>query len=180
VRATSRLCRAVALSWAVLCLTCCSGRDHASAIAQAPSPIRHVVLIVQENRSFDNLFHGFPGADTADYGYDHAGTKIPLRPVSLAVDYDLNHGYRAFLTAYDTAGWTASTSCTPERVCATESIRSVLGGNVGIGSHLGFQWDGNRRGRKQEKARNDGLFRLLEMRRLELLTSNLQSWRSTN
>src|SRR5579871_4351341 len=24
--------------------------------------IRHVVIIVQENRSFNNLFHGFPGA----------------------------------------------------------------------------------------------------------------------
>jgi phospholipase C len=73
----------------------------ARPVAQAPSPIRHIVLIVQENRSFDNLFHGFPGADSADYGYDHTGARVPLRPVSLAVDYDLNHGYRAFLTADD-------------------------------------------------------------------------------
>ena len=26
--------------------------------------ITHVIYIVQENRSFDNLFQGFPGADT--------------------------------------------------------------------------------------------------------------------
>ena len=34
-----------------------------------PSNIQHVVIIVQENRSVDNLFHGLPGADTANYGY---------------------------------------------------------------------------------------------------------------
>ena len=26
--------------------------------------ITHVIYIVQENRSFDNLFQGYPGADT--------------------------------------------------------------------------------------------------------------------
>ena len=73
----------------------------ARPVARAPSPIHHIVLIVQENRSFDNLFHGFPGADTVDYGYDHTGAKVPLRPVSLTVDYDINHGFRAFMRAYD-------------------------------------------------------------------------------
>ena len=33
--------------------------------------IQHVVIIVQENRSFNNLFYGFPGAKTAKYGYDY-------------------------------------------------------------------------------------------------------------
>src|ERR1035437_3373824 len=33
-----------------------------------PGPIQHVVVIMQENRSFDHLFHGFPGADTAETG----------------------------------------------------------------------------------------------------------------
>src|SRR5579863_3343156 len=36
-----------------------------------PYPITHVVIIMQENRSFDNLFYGFPKADTATYGYGH-------------------------------------------------------------------------------------------------------------
>ena len=32
------------------------------------SPIQHIVIIMQENRSFDNLFNGFPGADTVHSG----------------------------------------------------------------------------------------------------------------
>ncbi|HEV3089956.1 MAG TPA: hypothetical protein VGX91_00780, partial [Candidatus Cybelea sp.] len=35
--------------------------------------IAHVVIIVQENRSVDNLFQGFPGADTVPYGYNKQG-----------------------------------------------------------------------------------------------------------
>ena len=28
--------------------------------------IKHIVIIVQENREVDNFFNGFPGADTVD------------------------------------------------------------------------------------------------------------------
>ncbi len=31
--------------------------------AQATSPIKHVVVLIQENRSFNNLFATYPGAD---------------------------------------------------------------------------------------------------------------------
>ena len=34
-------------------------------------PITHIVIIMQENRSLDNFFHGFPKADTATFGYGH-------------------------------------------------------------------------------------------------------------
>jgi len=37
--------------------------------------IQHVVIIMQENRSFNNLFMNFPGATTATYGYDHKNRK---------------------------------------------------------------------------------------------------------
>jgi len=56
----------------------------------ATSPIQHVVVIMQENRSFDNLFHDFPGADTVDVGMS-LGTPVPLVPVSLADPLDLDH-----------------------------------------------------------------------------------------
>ena len=48
------------------------------------TPISHVVFIIQENRSFNNLFLGYPGATTQNYGYDTYGNKIPLRKPSIS------------------------------------------------------------------------------------------------
>src|ERR1700744_760493 len=40
-----------------------------STVSPIPgSPIQHIVVIMQENRSFDNLFNGFAGADTVQSG----------------------------------------------------------------------------------------------------------------
>ncbi|MGD0832350.1 MAG: putative Ig domain-containing protein, partial [Terracidiphilus sp.] len=44
------------------------------------NPIQHIVVIMQENRTFDNLFNGFPGADTAQSGMSK-GAPVPLLPV---------------------------------------------------------------------------------------------------
>jgi phospholipase C len=57
-----------------------------------PSPIRHVVIIMQENRSFDNLFNGFPGADTAQSGMNRQ-TTVPLKPVSIGDPRDVDHSH---------------------------------------------------------------------------------------
>jgi phospholipase C len=45
--------------------------------------IEHIVVIVQENRTPDNLFHGLPGADIANVGINSAGETIPLTPAKL-------------------------------------------------------------------------------------------------
>jgi len=58
-------------------------------------------VIVQENRSVDNLFHGFPGADTANVGYGHDGKRYAMRPLSLAYRGDIDHGHYQFLLQYD-------------------------------------------------------------------------------
>src|SRR5579859_8164208 len=60
-----------------------------------PSPIQHVVIIMQENRSFDNLFNGFPGADTVTFGLDKK-TVVPLQPVSLADGRDVDHSHTSW------------------------------------------------------------------------------------
>jgi phospholipase C len=65
------------------------------------SPIRHVVFIIQENRSFDDLFQGYPGADTQAWGYDSKGRKIKLHPIGLQAHYDIDHSSAAFFAAYD-------------------------------------------------------------------------------
>jgi phospholipase C len=62
--------------------------------------VKHVVIVIQENRSVDNLFNGFPGADTVRVGKTKRGTA-PLRPVDLDFPADVDHQHRAFVQAYD-------------------------------------------------------------------------------
>jgi len=45
----------------------------------APTPLKHIIIIVQENRSFDSYFGTFPGAN----GFP-AGTCVPLDPRNTA------------------------------------------------------------------------------------------------
>ncbi len=69
--------------------------------ALAQSPIKYVVVIFQENRSTDNLFHGLPGADIANSGKNSKGKTIRLTPVPLMGTYDVDHSHRSFLKMYD-------------------------------------------------------------------------------
>jgi phospholipase C len=73
----------------------------------ASSRITHVVIMIQENRSFDNLFATFPGADGTTFGYyrkkikgGYARTKIALKKQTLA-GLDVNHSYKNFNGDYD-------------------------------------------------------------------------------
>jgi phospholipase C len=66
-----------------------------------PSPIKHVVIIIQENRSFDNLFQGFPGANTAASGLVSNGQQVTLAPQPLEARFDLTHGLADYLNGYD-------------------------------------------------------------------------------
>ena len=72
------------------------------------APISHIVLIVQENRTFNNLFAQFPGATGTIVGKGkigkgkHAKTiSIPLTEVNLEDKLNLNHLYVSYQTAYD-------------------------------------------------------------------------------
>ncbi len=78
----------------------------AGAELQAPAArmgrkIRHVVIIIQENRSFENLFRGFPGADTVEYGKTSTHEFVRLQPEALDMPMDIDHRHRAFVTEYD-------------------------------------------------------------------------------
>lgn len=71
------------------------------AVRSSPSsPIKYVVVIMQENRSFDNFFHGFPKADSATFGMGH-GVKYPLQPLHLKWTHDMNHYRYQFLEDLD-------------------------------------------------------------------------------
>ncbi|MGB6712159.1 MAG: hypothetical protein WBE30_00905, partial [Candidatus Cybelea sp.] len=58
--------------------------------SSASGKIKHVIIIVQENRSFNNLLYGFPGAKTAKYGYNTSNQKIMMSPVGLETSWDLD------------------------------------------------------------------------------------------
>jgi phospholipase C len=64
------------------------------------NPIQHVVIIMQENRSVDNLFNGFPGANTVTVG-KHLGKNVTLAKVSLGTTYDAEHVLKGFTRDYD-------------------------------------------------------------------------------
>ena len=69
--------------------------------AQTLTPIKHVIVLVQENRTFDNLFNGFPGADTQPYGYTHTGQRVALQPTPFMEIYDPDHTHGAWVQDYD-------------------------------------------------------------------------------
>ncbi len=61
--------------------------------------ITHVIYIVQENRSFNDLFQGYPGAETKPYGYIHTGEKVMLKPVPLSDQYVIDHSAESMFAA---------------------------------------------------------------------------------
>ncbi len=63
--------------------------------------ITHVVIVIQENRSTDNLFNGLPGADTVKTGRDSSGDAVKLSLQHLAVPFDIDHEHSAFVVAFD-------------------------------------------------------------------------------
>lgn len=112
--------RIISLAVALMASAGCSGsganpHDDAGALPAllraSTSPIKHVVFIIQENRSFNNLFMGYPGALTQNYGYDQNGDKIALHAQRLNQEWDLNHSSVGFFTACDGQGKLPGTDC---------------------------------------------------------------------
>jgi phospholipase C len=64
-------------------------------------PIKNVIVIVQENRSVDNLFQTLPGANTQNFGFDSHGDVIPLARRPLGSPIDCDHSHSGFVTETD-------------------------------------------------------------------------------
>ncbi|MDQ3940415.1 MAG: hypothetical protein M3238_03580, partial [Actinomycetota bacterium] len=56
-------------------------------------PIKHVVFIIKENRTFDNYFARYPGADGADLGYTSNGNQVLLQEATDVLKPDLGHSF---------------------------------------------------------------------------------------
>jgi phospholipase C len=82
--------------------------------------IKHVVIIFQENRTPDNLFHGLPNADIANTGVNSKGQTVTLGQVNLANNYQLAHTHYAFTVMYDHGKMDGAdrvgVSCAPQAV----------------------------------------------------------------
>ena len=112
---TGRIANVVALA-TTLSLAACGVRSTLPVpAAQSPAAgifkIEHVVWIMQENRSFDDLFQGFPGADTSSTGRDSSGRAVTLAPISFTAGYDIDHSSTAHFAACDGAGSLPGTNC---------------------------------------------------------------------
>ena len=55
---------------------------------------------MQENRSFDNLFNGFPGADTVQSGMSH-GQSVTLQAVPFEQGTDVDHTHTGWSKDWD-------------------------------------------------------------------------------
>jgi phospholipase C len=81
------------------------GSTSTSHSMPGPGQIKHVVIVFQENRTPDNLFHDSVlisrGADIASQGKTSSGQTIPLTSTSLGTTYDLGHDHGSFLAIWD-------------------------------------------------------------------------------
>ncbi len=117
-RYTGRICAALLAASAASLSGCYSAAVSGmppsapiNALRKTASPIKHVVFIIQENRSFNNLFMGYPGTATQSYGYDTSGNKIDLQPEDLSTIWDIDHSANAFFAACDGTGSLPGTDC---------------------------------------------------------------------
>jgi phospholipase C len=77
----------------------------------AAGKIRHIVWVVQENRSFNSIFEDYPGAKTASSGEDSHGHTIELKPISLKTVYEIDHSALAMFSACNGRGRLPGTKC---------------------------------------------------------------------
>ena len=78
-----------------------------SARPASATPIHHLIVVVQVGRSFDNLFAGYPGAESAKFGLSSGGERVPLKPITLQTNGKPGHGvtlpatFPSYVTEYD-------------------------------------------------------------------------------
>ncbi|HYG72847.1 MAG TPA: alkaline phosphatase family protein, partial [Actinomycetota bacterium] len=62
------------------------------------TPIKHVVFVIKENRTFDHMFGRFPGADGARFGFTCDGDRVKLQRAT-PKEFGADHSFVAGLTA---------------------------------------------------------------------------------
>lgn len=90
---------------------------------------QHIVIIFQENRTPDNLFHDplliKAGADIASVGTNSKGQSVTLQPAPLATLYDPDHSHQAFTSMYNRGKMNGANEVTI--ICYTQPCPSSNG-----------------------------------------------------
>ncbi|HEY2554970.1 MAG TPA: alkaline phosphatase family protein, partial [Candidatus Cybelea sp.] len=90
--------------------------------------ISHVVIIIQENRSVDNLFNALPGADTVQAGRNAAKQSVPLESELLTAPYDMSHRHTAWKVDYANGGMNGfsrgPSDCSHSSACPRPDVRA--------------------------------------------------------
>src|SRR5499427_7579180 len=84
------------------------GEESAGAPLAVPIPIKHVVVIVKENHTFDNYFGSFPGAEGTTTCKKHDGTTIACGHAPDRTTTDLCHAHSCALVNWNSGtmdGW---------------------------------------------------------------------------
>ncbi|MFY9709072.1 MAG: alkaline phosphatase family protein [Candidatus Cybelea sp.] len=114
--------RSFAVLWLLVLAGCASGSQPSLPYMRADNAIRainatgagkitHVIYVVQENRSFDNLFQGYPGANTVSSGKNSNNQTIALQPSSLKNVYIIDHSAYAMFSACNGTSGLPGTNC---------------------------------------------------------------------
>ena len=128
-----------------------AGCNSSSVVVPPPispaKPIAHVIIMMQENRSFNNIFAGFPGADTALSGackpakWCKTGTA-KLKPVTLettnvygaGTDIDHSHQGSAYPSGYRGGFVEECDFDSATGVCRNDGFDKIRHGEAGTGA----------------------------------------------
>ncbi len=92
-----------------------AGPDTAIASdAHGPSlPIKHVVFLIKENRTYDVYFGKYDGGNGTTTGITHTGAVVPLQPLLDKSSPDIDHCWNCALMAYNDGGMNGFDLITP-------------------------------------------------------------------
>ena len=73
------------------------------SIVRLPSdtPIKHVIFMVKENRTFNNFFGRYPGAEGSDTGKTFNDQTVPIKVAPDVQPHDITHGFSSGLYSID-------------------------------------------------------------------------------
>ncbi len=131
---------------ALLGALACAQTTTANPKMPYPNPFKHIILIIQENRSPDQLFQTlltYSGVNPANYDIASSGLAlvngqqevIQLTPRPLSTDYDLGHSHQDFELMWDNGAMDGA-----NLILDTCNANSTDCQNQGIGEFLSYKY----------------------------------------